>query len=198
MKYIDYLINELKLVNFEYDDVGIYSFTKPKDATIITKIINSHIMKIRKKMKKILITDATAGIGGNTISFASRCLRVNSIEIDPKRYDYLKHNCLNFNNIIFYNNNFLNVVKQLYQDVIFIDPPWGGKNYKKIKTIKISIDENSLDTICNKLFDCTKLIVLKLPINFDIKSLCNIKGSIYKYNLINMIIIVIETSLFKF
>ena len=84
MKYIDYLINELKINNFEYDDIGIYSFSKPKDANIITKIIIAHFIKIKKKSRKLIITDTTAGIGGNTISFANKFLRVNSIEINTE------------------------------------------------------------------------------------------------------------------
>ena len=82
MKYIDYLINELRIKDFKYDDVGIYSFSKPKEANIITKIIINHLDKINKNSKYIIITDTTAGIGGNIISFTNYFLRVNAIELD--------------------------------------------------------------------------------------------------------------------
>ena len=196
MKYIDYLINELRIKDFKYDDVGIYSFSKPKEANIITKIIINHLDKINKNSKYIIITDTTAGIGGNIISFTNYFLRVNAIELDNIRYKYLKNNSKNYNNIVYYNSNFLDIIDRCYQDVIFIDPPWGGKNYKKIKTIEINISNKYLDDICNELSNKCLIIVLKLPINYNINNIKKINGNIYKYNLSNMIILIIETKKF--
>ena len=196
MKYIDYLINELRVKDFKYDDVGIYSFSKPKDAITITKIIIAHLEKINKNSKCLIITDATAGIGGNIFSFSNYFLRINAIELDKSRFEYLKSNCKNFNNIVYYNSDFLKIIDNCYQDIIFIDPPWGGKNYKKIKDIEIIISEKHLNEICNILLDKCMLIILKLPINYNLNEIIKINGNIYKYNLLNMIILVIETKKF--
>jgi hypothetical protein len=85
-------------------------------------------------------------------------------------------------------NDFLN------QDIIFIDPPWGGKNYKSIDKINISIDEYTLEDICNHLIknSLAKLIVLKLPKNYNFEQLeSQISFPIEYYELKKMILVLI-------
>lgn len=176
---VDY--NKLKT-----DYIGEFSITKPDDADIITNIILNHI-----KRKNIIITDCTAGLGGNTISFSRTFDIVKSIEINKLRYELLKNNIETYNlkNVELINNNFLMTIFDKYQDVIFIDPPWGGKGYKKRKNIKLDINNIQIENICNmiKKQKVCELIVLKLPLNYDINFLkskisnveCNIINKMY-------------------
>ena len=70
------------------DDVGRYSISLPKDAEIITSLIDYHIKKMQLSIENLIITDSTAGIGGNSISFSKKFKFVNSIEIDKKRFSF--------------------------------------------------------------------------------------------------------------
>ena len=84
-------------------------------------------------------------------------------------------------------------------DVIFIDPPWGGKCYKDHRKLRLQISGIPIETLCTQLFNKIKMkkvpymIILKLPRNYDIEYLYNnIKNcQIYLHKLDKMDIIVI-------
>jgi len=118
------------------DPVGKYSISLPDKSKIITNLILKHIINT-----DITITDAMACIGGDTLSFSKTFSKVNAIEFDKLRFEYLKHNMKIFNrtNITFYNEDYFELVKKLKQDVIYLDPPWGGVDYKNSVKLKIVI-----------------------------------------------------------
>jgi len=164
----------IKYENLQMTNIGIYSITKPEQAQKISEIINHFNKKIKSANKKQLtITDATANVGGNTISFLLNGFKVNSIEIDNLTCDVLKNNLkiykFDAKRYKIYCKNYVHLYKKLKQDIVFIDPPWGGPSYKKKVTIDLYLDGVNLVEICHQLFHekLTKLIVLKLPKNFN-------------------------------
>jgi 16S rRNA G966 N2-methylase RsmD len=169
------------------DAVGKYSVTLPEKSKIICNLISKHL-----NTSDITITDAMACIGGDTLSFSQTFKKVNAIEIDKTRFDYLKHNMDLFkcNNIDYYNNDYLEIMNTLNQDVIYIDPPWGGPDYKNKKNLKIIINTKKLETICDEIIEkkLCKLLVLKLPYNYD---LLELKFHDYKMFVLNKIIILL-------
>jgi hypothetical protein len=152
------------------DDVGKYSITLPDKTQIITNLITKYIGSV-----DITVTDAMACIGGDTLAFSKVYKNINAIELDKTRFEYLKHNMSLFNctNITYYNDDYLKIIKTLKQDVIYIDPPWGGPDYKTKKSIKIKIGEKKLEEICDEIINekLCKLLVLKLPYNYDLSEL---------------------------
>ena len=158
---------------FKIDTEGLFSLTSAKIAESITKdIINLFPLNY-----KITITDATASVGGNTIPFllTNNFKHVNIIEKDLERFNMLTSNIdINLNKIIgtytLFNESFLNL-KDLENDVIFIDPPWGGPDYRRENKIKLFLDNINLSLIINDLFNSNKtlkLIIVKVPKNFDL------------------------------
>lgn len=174
----DDLINKL---NTDY--IGEFSITLPDDATIITNLIKNTLNKTN-----ISITDATAGLGGNVISFASVFDHVTAIEINPNRYEYLMNNVkvYGYENVKFVNDNFLNIIFNTPQDVLYIDPPWGGKGYKKRTNLRLRVSNIQLENICNMVLErkSAEMIVLKLPLNYDIDFL----RKRIKYNIENVVV----------
>jgi len=152
------------------DIVGKYSITMPDKSKVISNLILKHIGS-----NDITVTDAMACIGGDTLSFAKEFKKINAVELDPIRFEYLKHNMDLFEckNIDFYNDDYLNIMKKLNQDVIYIDPPWGGPDYKNKKSLRLSIGETKLETLCDQIIEqkLCKLLVLKLPYNYDLTDL---------------------------
>lgn len=146
----------------------VYSVTPYKDAQYISDMIIKHI---NKDPKDIVITDATSNCGGNTINFAQNFKKVFAVEINPQIYKSLLNNInfYNITNVTTYNNDYLNLFNQFNQDVIFIDPPWGGPDYKNKIKLRLTLGKYSL----YKLLDVIQttfnypLIVLKLPKNYD-------------------------------
>lgn len=164
-------INDVNYMKLQIDDVGKYSITLPKCANIITKLIQSYCNNIDKK---IVVTDATAGVGGNTISFASHKFEVNAVEIDKSRFDILKNNINEYGfDVNLYNENYLDIYDKLQQDVIFMDPPWGGVDYKTHNDITLKLGDMSIEKLCNIIFEkkLAKITVLKLPYNYDLNSI---------------------------
>jgi predicted RNA methylase len=162
-------------------NVGMYSITKPYASNLImnyiTKIVNQKFGEIR--LNSLVITDATAGIGGDTIAFASKFKKVNSVEIQKIHSDISKHNCELYNlyNINHINDDYTKIYKDLKQDIIFIDSPWGGNQYKKNDKSELKLFGTSL-TFNKFIKDILELnndiiLVIKCPVNYSIQDLDN-------------------------
>lgn len=151
---------------------GRYSITRPYEANQIVNIIKNSIPSGTSEYE---ITDCTAGVGGDTINFSYYFSKVNAIEICEKQYKLLEHNAnLSPNkNITCYRGNFLDIIGTLKQDIMYMDPPWGGIGYKEIDKLDIYICNYSLvDIIKNIVFDgFTRYLFIKLPLNIDIEKL---------------------------
>lgn len=152
-------LNKLKLTN-----IAKYSICTPQYAEIISKIIASYFIN----HPTITVTDATAAVGGNTISFAQFFFHVNSIEINKTHFDMLVHNLDVYglkDKVSFYHNDFKNVVLKLKQDVVFFDPPWGGPLY--IFKEYSDLDPDVMASFCKNLCHVSKLILFRAPLNFN-------------------------------
>lgn len=203
LRLFPYINNKSDLNKLKIDNDSITYITSKEFAEKISQIIIGHILKFEVEPKNIIITDAMAGVGGNAISFAKYFKHVYAIEIDEERSSFLENNLAVYNltNTDVHNDSCLTYVPNILDhNIIFIDPPWGGKGYKTFINLKLKIDEIEIETICNNFMNLQlmkkvpELIVLKLPINYDIKYLYDqVKNcKMYLYELDKMIIIVIE------
>lgn len=146
------------------DDVAMYSVTECTAADEMTSILHAlpgaHI-----------ITDGTACVGGNAMSFAKTFKHVNAIEINATRHAMLVHNVkLTNRNIACYQGDCSVLLQTLVQDVIFLDPPWGGKGYAKEKTVRLRLNGVDVSEFVRKLKGRAKYVALKVPFNFDLVS----------------------------
>ena len=127
------------------------------------------INKILKKYttENDIITDATACIGGNSVFFKKDFRCVNIIEKDPDVFNILKKNT-SFSKCKHYNCSYLNIMYTLKQDIIFLDPPWGGTYYKKSGNINLYLDNVNVTTIINNLYHHARYIAMKVPTNYNL------------------------------
>jgi 16S rRNA G966 N2-methylase RsmD len=203
LRLFPYLDDKDKAYKLMIDIDSIYYISVREYADKISQIIKFHIEDIGFDSKNAIVTDGTAGVGGNTISFARNFRYVYSIEIDKLRSTYLENNIdvYDLKNIGIINNNCLSIIPNIPdQDIVYLDPPWGGKKYKEFELLTLSISDITIENICNKFMDVEfmkktpAMIVLKLPKNYDIvhfyKSIDRSK-QIYYYDLKKMIILVI-------
>ena len=193
---MDNLINELDINKVKYlfpptknynklmiSNEGVYSMTPYKCADVMTKIIYDLF-----DTKDLTIVDATSNVGGNTISFSKVFNKVISIEKNNKTFLILKNNInvYELHNITVYNDDCINKIPNIKEDIdiIFIDPPWGGKSYKKFKFLYLSLSDLNIVEVIKKLSEHTKAIALKIPFNFNFihffKNLDYMKFSLYK------------------
>lgn len=225
------LFSKLKI-----DDESFSYITIREIAELISKIISHHLLQFNVNPHKSCIIDYTSGVGGNVLSFSKFFNLVYAIELSTLRAEYLKNNIdvygyknihvINESSIDFNNNTMISI----NPNVIFIDPPWGGSDYKNLDTLKLNLGDISIEELiqdiylkfekyyselianisdpAEKLKFClnnnnNKLIVLKLPKNYDIEYYYNFIKKIhskyyllrsYLYILNKMFIIITELS----
>lgn len=158
------------------DKVGAYSATDQMTADIMSDRLLHFVPK------QSTITNATASVGGNTLSFARTFRHVDAIELDPTRTDLL---CQNLraqglhDKVQVWQGDALRFLMQegsrARPTVIFVDPPWGGPEYKRkhiIEGLYLSGMEMA-EVVCGIAERCrADFVALKLPVNYDVASLC--------------------------
>jgi 16S rRNA G966 N2-methylase RsmD len=165
------------------DTEGIYSLSHKEDADKLSSLI-------KDKYGDVKIMDATSGIGGNSISFGKTFSEVVSVEINPERFLLLKDNLKLYQvNNTTINGNFLDYLDKNYE-LIFLDPPWGGPSYKLKKSLRILMNNKSLGELSKILKEKGKIIVWKLPFNYDLDDFISFNYQIHKIS--NYIIIIID------
>lgn len=186
--------------NIHIDNESISYITTPHNTTVITSIIRANIPS-NISYNDITIFDGTACVGGDTIAFGNIFGTVISVEIDKKRFNMLKNNINEYGlyNVVPINDNCLYILQKInFIDIVYLDPPWGGKDYKKTDNIRLSISNKFIDEIINIITNNNryniKLIVLKLPKNYYIKQLYDLTKNnniqILLYTLKKMLIVV--------
>ena len=150
---------------YKLNDEGSFSITRPYESSQIINIMENLIGNLNNK----IITDATSCMGGDLINFCNVYKHVNGIEIDENNFECLVENCKRFNclNVNLFCQDYLEIFNKLKQDVIYIDPPWGGINYKSKNNVKLKINNIDLNIIINNIItnNITKYIFIKVPNN---------------------------------
>ena len=147
--------------------IGVYSVTSYKSNLETVDLIS------KRMGKNITIMDATACVGGDTIGFAMNFDKVISIERDNINYGALVHNIKMYglDNVETFNGNFLdiynNIINNQKPDVVYFDPPWGGKDYYKTDKLDLFLDNKNIKEIVGDIIGRVKLVVLKVPTNFN-------------------------------
>jgi len=132
------------------------------------------------------IVDATAHIGVDSIYLSDLFpgAKVDSYEVVPDTFEALKINIQTFDKEDFIMPHLQDI--SLWDpsepiDLLFADPPWGGRNYKKVKKLNLYFqaegeapnESKNIKTILKKWLASgyVKNIVLKVPQNFDLNNL---------------------------
>ena len=161
---IDY--TKLKLT-----EEGSYSVTRKKDAERIISLMTYVVGDLKTKT----ITDATGCVGGDTIHFAVNYNFVHSIELNKQNFEALHNNVelYNLNNVALHNGD----ATKLYNwksDVLYVDPPWGGPQYKENKNLDLFMSDKRLDLWLEEILhrkNRPNYIFLKLPYNYNFSRL---------------------------
>ncbi|RHY26974.1 hypothetical protein DYB32_007128 [Aphanomyces invadans] len=163
-------------IQMQLDDVAQYSVTDMKTAARISHFISA----LPGLSPDSIVTDSTACVGGNTASFCTFFRYVQAVEIDATRFQMLVHNLhavMSLVNVQCYCANYVDVVECFSQDVVFVDPPWGGPEYRSRCTVDLFLGNTPLADVCERLVGRTQYVVVKVPENFDLdKFTANVSG----------------------
>jgi tRNA/tmRNA/rRNA uracil-C5-methylase (TrmA/RlmC/RlmD family) len=158
-------------------DEGKYSITKRKDGERLLEIIKKEI----KTTKDKTITDLTGCVGGDTILFGLNFKQVYSIEYNDNNYRALENNVknvYNLENVKLYHGDSTKIYNWR-TDVLYLDPPWGGINYKDFDKIDLYLGDIRVDIFIKEILERDnrpKYIFIKLPINYNFSRLYKLKN----------------------
>jgi len=155
-------------------DEGKYSITKRKDGDRLLEIIRKEI----KTTKDKIITDLTGCVGGDTILFGLNFKKVYSIEYNDNNYKALENNVkvYNLENVRLHHGDSTKIYNWI-TDVLYLDPPWGGINYKENEKIDLYLGDVRVDIFIREILEREnrpKYIFIKLPRNYNF-------GRLYKF-----------------
>ena len=124
--------------------------------------------------------DATACVGGLTRVLSETFEKVTAIELDHHRFDKLVNNMkvLQCTNVECIHGDCVTLCP--VTDVIILDPPWGGRGYKRHECVELSMNGQPIDAICDSLASRSKFIALKVPVNFHESSFSPTKCFIHQ------------------
>lgn len=200
IKYITFTSMAQDITNIIMNNLS--DFPCPNNKKISLKLWKMY--PLEKKMKSLVITEMTAGVGGNVLNFAKYFKYVNAIEINTVRFNYLNKNIklYGYQNINCYNDDSISLLIEnddIQQDIIFFDPPWGGKDYKLFSNLHLKFGKFSIEYICNVFLQrsSNKMVVIKLPNNYDFDYLFTELDEyrMYKYCLDKMTIVIVKNYL---
>lgn len=162
---------DIDYTKLKITDEGKYSVTRRKDAERVIEIMKGVIGDLKTKT----ITDATGCVGGDTIHFADNYKFVHTIEINKENFEVLHNNVelYNFTNIALHNGD-ATVLYNWKTDVLYVDPPWGGPQYKESKSLDLFMSEKRLDNWLEEILhrkNRPSFIFLKLPHNYNFSRL---------------------------
>ncbi len=133
-----------------------------------------HAIDHAKKLIDKTVLDAFGCVGGNTIAFARYCKKVYMIELDKKRIKMAENNVRVYgvhDKIEFIHGDYFDEAPKIKADVIYLDPPWGGPDYKDLKEFKLDNFSPNGHDILNLAFKYFPQVVMRIPRNFDLKEL---------------------------
>ena len=170
-----------------FTEESIYSSSKIEGSKLLKSIISENLSN-----KDITITDGTANIGTDSIFLSNYFNKINSVEISNINYNALANNVsvfekTNINTIL---GDIIIVIENLVQDVIYIDAPWGGRDYKKNDKMKLFLGDLEILDFYKKFRNKAKVFIFKVPYNYDLdylKNYINNKIIIYPFKKENKI-----------
>lgn len=170
---------DIDYTKLQLTEEGTYSVTRRRDADHIISIMNSTVGKLKEKS----ITDATACVGGDTINFALNFREVHSIEYSKDNFDALKNNVTVYElkNVLLYFGDCMKLYNWA-SDVLYIDPPWGGPNYRNLESVELFLGSTRLDVWLEDVLSGPyrpSFVFLKVPSNYNstpLQFLPNVKG----------------------
>ena len=163
--------NNIQYNKLQISNIGEYSITPSTDSYKMAELL---LKSIKGCKQNLTITDTTCGNAGNTIHFSYFFENVIAVEISKLHCTICKNNLnvYNIKNVNLIHADYLKIMRKLKQDIIFIDPPWGGPSYKNFTKLPLYLGCKRLDKIVYNIIQLKlcKIIGIKIPNNFDINS----------------------------
>ena len=163
-----------KKAGVDYDKLqmteeGEYSITKRRDGEKLIQIMKDTV----KNLKAKTITDMTGNVGGDTILFGLHFKHVDSYELKAENFEALKNNVEVFKlkNVELYHGDSVKSIPDIETNVVYIDAPWGGPEYKEKKDLDLFLGKKRVDELVKVILEDSDYLFLKVPANYNFSRL---------------------------
>ena len=143
--------------------------SRPLGSKLLIQIITEQICAVPS-----IIIDGTAHVGGDSIALALHFpnTMIYAIENDIDAFNALHHNVTEYDlpNVNVLHDDTVSVLQQKSIhpiDVLYIDAPWGGVDYKLNDNLSLYLSDIDLSEIVFNNLGNVTLFILKVPNNFD-------------------------------
>lgn len=153
------------------------------EESIYSCLLPSQIVNTQKILRQCVrlgtinkIVDGNAHIGCDTFNFALLFPEtpILAVEIHKEVFKCLKNNTGQLKNVQCINDDILTTMNNVgtLQTLLFLDPPWGGKDYYLKSKMNLFLSKTSVGQFIANMFanDKVNQVLLKAPINFDLSN----------------------------
>jgi len=165
--------------DIQLTEEGKYSYTKREDGEKTIQFLKKFIPSLHSRS----ILDGTANMGGDTILFGLNFHTVHAIEIENENFKALTHNVglYKLKNVHLHEGDTTILYKEYPTDLLYLDPPWGGPDYKEKKELDLFLGPHRVDIFLRDSILAPRegkpqWIVLKLPFNYKWDRLNALEG----------------------
>jgi len=150
---------------------GEYSITKRQDGKKIIQYMKSLVGSLKGKT----VADLTGNVGGDTIMFGLNFKHVDSFEWSLDNFEALKNNVHVFGlkNVTLHQGDSTELFRK-HVDVLYLDPPWGGPDYREKEQLDLLMGKESVSTFLKKVLESEwkpNYVFMKVPANYMFDSL---------------------------
>jgi trimethylguanosine synthase len=145
----------------QIDAEGLYSVVPEQTALEQAKLV-----------KGGSVLDAFTGVGGNAIGFARYGKHVIAADHNERRLSMAVNNARVYgvdDSIEFHLCDALISLQEFQADAVYLDPPWGGLNYKDRGVFRLSDFQPSGHTLLRVAFRRFREILLRVPRTFSLE-----------------------------
>ena len=132
--------------------------------------------------RKLRVTDATAGCGGNALSLLRHVGHVTAVERDPLHFACLRNNLELYGHVEekggqgaatvkLINADYTQIFSVLQQDVVLLDCPWSDTIwYSRKRDLQLYLSDIPLYALVQEVFarDAARVVAIKAPLNFGL------------------------------
>lgn len=153
---------------------GLYSITRPPEAAQLLGFMK----RLLGDFSKLTITDGTANVGGETIHYALAGFKeVHAIELNVDNLLALRANIRAYpkalvgDRITTHHGDTTQLAAKYKSDILVMDPPWGGPDYKFRKNLDLWLGKHRVDLFIKSLASESswrpKWVFMKVPFNYN-------------------------------
>ena len=170
---------------------GEYSITKRKDGEKLIQFMKDTVRNLKAKT----ITDMTGNVGGDTILFGLNFKRVISYELNDENLRALKNNVEQFGlaNVVLHHGDSVKGIPNIDTDIVYIDAPWGGPDYKDKKVLDLFLGPLRIDELVPRILERASYVFLKVPGNYNFQRLKNIDSGLKKLKIRGFYIVCLQS-----